>query len=178
MLGCNFLFVNYDASNPPKARARRKAVRCDPPNKFVQELSIPRAEKDQIQGLHQRTIELPNAPTSTREETEPHRNEIILRDQSSPFSPATIIGRGNFDPSSAVAIPMNAKNNEIMAFGREYLISALYNIKRTVESVTATRFWNEGVTQLRDTGSASSLLLSRLRSRRTPPKRTTRCNIR
>jgi hypothetical protein len=45
-----------------------------------------------------------------------------------------------------------------MAFGREYLISALYNVRRTDESITATRYWNEGVVQLRDMGSASGLM--------------------
>lgn len=66
--------------------------------------------------------------------------------------------RGNSDPFNAIAIPVNAETNEIMVFGREYLISALYNVRNTNESVTATRSWNEGVGQLGDIGSASGLM--------------------
>jgi hypothetical protein len=144
VVGCHFLFVNYDASNPPRTLAHRKAACCHPPKDFVQNFSVPRLEKEQTKRLHQRIIELPDAPTHMNKEKELTRNDIMLRDQTSPFSPISIIGRGNSDPFNAVAIPMNAESNEIMVFGREYLISALYNVKRTVESVTATRFWNEG----------------------------------
>lgn len=144
-LGINFLFVNYDASNPRNTRPRRKAVFFHKLNKFdgrqqaKKNLKLPaQAGLGQIQKPPQSKAKGLEVRTDANDKIKLSRNNTTLHNQPTNISPVSIMRRGNSDPFNAIAIPVNAKSNEIMAFGREYLNSALHNVWRTDESITAS----------------------------------------
>ncbi len=69
-------------------------------------------------------------------------------------SPSTVLRRGNSDPFNALAVPINAEDNRIVSFYRDFLLPAEYNVddllsKDVLANVRAKADWELHVSGLR-----------------------------
>jgi hypothetical protein len=82
-----------------------------------------------------------------KQETDKDRQVIVPR-------PTGILQRGNSDPFSAWRVTIDASANDVLTFGRECFLPALYNRDAIRGSLTAFRIYED----LIDEGAASALI--------------------
>jgi hypothetical protein len=72
--------------------------------------------------------------------------------------PQSLITKGQSDPFDALAIPITAEVNQIIAFGRDVFLPALHHTTSAKNSIIVKRNFEANITQLKDEGSALGLL--------------------
>ena len=95
---------------------------------------------------------------------------VILQDENTAIksevgSPSSVLNKGNSDPFHALALPIHAEENRIVAFYRDFLLPAAYNVdsvltKDILANVRAKADFELCVAGLHDRGTALAFIAS------------------
>ncbi|RVX73376.1 hypothetical protein B0A52_03018 [Exophiala mesophila] len=98
-------------------------------------------------------------PTASKQKSD-NANTLQRRSRTTrSTSPTSVLGYGQSDPFSSLAIEITPEANEIISFFREYSILAFYNTKwESSKAAVVTMHWQSVVRALHDHGSGLGFL--------------------
>lgn len=104
----------------------------------------------------------PKANCEVKGERETSNILLLLQASLSTRSPLTVINKGNSDPFNALAVPINAQENSILSFYRDYMLPTAFHLthksKWSLASVRAIADWTICVLGLEGAGTAYAFI--------------------
>ncbi|KAJ9602567.1 hypothetical protein H2200_013110 [Cladophialophora chaetospira] len=156
----NILWVNYEAGNMRTRPHRDRIFR------HIQNNYRPRDKQEKAKALRISA----KIPKSLRVQKPTVDDLVEVEDNEHPrgirsVSPESVLKKGNSDPFHALAVPIEAEENRIVTFYRDFILPAEYNVDAVISrdilaNVRAKADWDLHVTGLHDKGTALAFIAS------------------